>query len=222
METTVISLGVYTQNVLQQQKQIIEEMMSKKKFHDVTHRASCVNGGNSCGPVHFQPRSLRPRPHRAHTSAAQRKKWKILHYLHSAAQLVASAALYVNTQTDNSGFHLLHCIMQTLRCALRTPCARGVKRGRRDVRAVVVVTRAFDSVRAVPDVNCFSVSHLVQRLDVLFVIVIVTCSGITCKTDQQVHANAAQAVGSEMDVSPNAHVQVQFSFRCEIKLIKVK
>ncbi len=34
----------------------------------------------------------------------------------------------MNTQTDNSGFHLLHCVMQTLRSALRTLCARGVTR----------------------------------------------------------------------------------------------
>ena len=41
---------------------------------------------------------VRPRPHRVRYSAAQCGKIKILHYLHSDA-------LYVNTLTDNSGFH---------------------------------------------------------------------------------------------------------------------
>ena len=49
------------------------------------------------------------------------KKDYLLHYLRSAAP----AAPWVNTLTDNSGFHLLHYITQTLRCALRALCGRG-------------------------------------------------------------------------------------------------
>ena len=54
--------------------------------------------------------SLGPRPHRVRGSAAQREKWKILHYLHSTT----AAALCVNTLLGSSCFHFLHYITQTL------------------------------------------------------------------------------------------------------------
>ncbi len=65
--------------------------------------------------LNLNPGILTPRPHRARSGAAQRKKWKIFHCLHC----VATAAVCVNTLLDNSCFHFLRCVMQTLRYITR-------------------------------------------------------------------------------------------------------
>ncbi len=66
---------------------------------------------------------VRPRTHRARSSAAQRQKWKMFHSLHRAA----APACCVNTLLGNSCFqNYLCCIMQILRCALCTVCGWGV------------------------------------------------------------------------------------------------
>ncbi len=52
------------------------------------------------GPDIAENITVRPCPHRARSSTAQCKKWKIFHYLHSAA------APCVNTLLGTSGFHL--------------------------------------------------------------------------------------------------------------------
>ncbi len=64
--------------------------------------------------------------HPAHTGRVMRRDAKngyLRNYLHNAAP----AAPCVNTRTDNSGFHKLHFVTQTLRCALSALCGRGVR-----------------------------------------------------------------------------------------------
>ena len=58
------------------------------------------------------------------SSAAQREKWRILYYLHSAA----ASACCINTLLSNSCFLLLHCVTQTLDLCyvLRALCELGL------------------------------------------------------------------------------------------------
>ena len=76
---------------------------------------------NNTNPV----QTLRP----AHTGCVTtQKKWlspPLFNYLRSAAP----AAPCVNTLTDNSGFHLLHFVTQTLPCTLCALCGPGVWEG---------------------------------------------------------------------------------------------
>ncbi len=80
-----------------------------------------MNESRALVDVDVSKSTLRP----AHTGRVIRcdaKNGYLLHYLRSAAP----AALCVNTLTDNTGFHKLHYVTQTLRCALCTLCGRGV------------------------------------------------------------------------------------------------